>query len=39
VLTLTRSHTHVLSCAAGHVYIEKPWDKDNAHGLEFNVMV
>jgi hypothetical protein len=39
VLTLNRSCTHVLSCAAGHVSVVKPWEKGNAHGLEFDVMV
>jgi hypothetical protein len=39
VLTLNRSRTHVLSCAAGCMTIEKPWENGNAHGLEFDVMV
>jgi hypothetical protein len=39
VLTLNRSRTHALSCAAGHVSVVKPWEKGNAHGLEFDVMV
>jgi hypothetical protein len=39
VLTLNRSHTHALSCAAGCVSVVKPWEKGNAHGLEFDVMV
>jgi hypothetical protein len=39
MLTLNRSHTHVLSCATCYVYVEKPWEKGNAHGLEFDVMV
>jgi hypothetical protein len=39
VLTLNRSHTHALSCATGRVSIEKPREKGNAHGLEFDVMV
>jgi hypothetical protein len=39
MLTLNRSRTHALSCAAGCVYVEKPWEKGNAHGLEFDVMV
>jgi hypothetical protein len=39
VLTLNRSRTHALSCATSHVYVVKPWGKDNAHGLEFDVMV
>jgi hypothetical protein len=39
VLTLNRSRTHVLICAAGHVSIVNPLEKDNAHGLEFDVMV
>jgi hypothetical protein len=39
VLTLNRSRTHALCCAAGRVYVVKPWEKGNAHGLEFDVMV
>jgi hypothetical protein len=39
MMTLTRSHTHALYCAAGRVYVVKPWEKGNAHGLEFDVMV
>jgi hypothetical protein len=39
VLTLNRSHTHALSCAIGRMSIVKPWEKGNAHGLEFDVMV
>jgi hypothetical protein len=39
MLTLNRSHTHMLSCAAGRISIEKPWEKGNEHGLEFDVMV
>jgi hypothetical protein len=39
VLTLNRSHTHALYCASGCVYVVKPWEKENAHGLEFDVMV
>jgi hypothetical protein len=39
VLTLNRSRTHTLSCAEGHVCVEKPWGKGNAHGLEFYVMI
>jgi hypothetical protein len=39
IQTLNRSCTHVLSCAAGRVSIEKPWGKGNAHGLEIDVMV
>jgi hypothetical protein len=38
-MTLTRSRTHVLCCAAGHVYVEKPWEKGNAHWLHLDVMV
>jgi hypothetical protein len=38
-LTLNRSRTHALSCAAGRVFVVKPWEKGNAHGLEFDVMV
>jgi hypothetical protein len=39
VLTLNRSHTHMLNCVVGRVSIVKPWEKGNAHGLEFDVMV
>jgi hypothetical protein len=39
ILTLSRSRTHTLICAAGRVSIVKPWEKDNAHGLEFDVIV
>jgi hypothetical protein len=39
VLTLNRSRTHALSCAVGHMFIVKPWEKGNVHGLEFDVMV
>jgi hypothetical protein len=39
VLTFNKSRTHTLSCAAGHVSVEKPLEKGNAHGLEFDVMV
>jgi hypothetical protein len=39
VLTLNRSRTHSLIFATGHVSIVKPWEKGNAHGLEFDVMV
>jgi hypothetical protein len=39
VLTLNRSRTHTLSCVAGHVSVVKPWEKGNAHGLEFDVIV
>jgi hypothetical protein len=39
VLTLNRLCTHALSCAAGCVSFVKPWEKRNAHGLEFDVMV
>jgi hypothetical protein len=39
VLALNRSCTHMLSCAVGRVYVEKPWEKGKAHGLEFDVMV
>jgi hypothetical protein len=39
VLTLNRSRTHEPSFAAGHVFVVKPWEKGNAHGLEFDVMV
>jgi hypothetical protein len=39
VLTLNRSRTHALSCASSRMYVEKPWEKGNAHGLEFDVMI
>jgi hypothetical protein len=39
VLTLNRSCTHELICAIGRVSVVKPWEKGNAHGLEFDVMV
>jgi hypothetical protein len=39
VMTLNRSRTHALSCAAGRVSVVNPWEKGNAHGLEFDVMV
>jgi hypothetical protein len=35
VLTLNRLCTHALSCAVGRVSVIKPWEKGNAHGLEF----
>ena len=35
ILNLNRSCTHALSCAASRVSVVKPWEKDNAHGLEF----
>jgi hypothetical protein len=38
-LTLNRSRTHALICVASRVSIVKPWEKGNAHGLEFDVMV
>jgi hypothetical protein len=39
ILKLNRSCTHALICAAGRVSVVKPWEKGNAHGLEFDVMV
>jgi hypothetical protein len=39
ILTLNRLRTHALNCAVGRVSIVKPWEKGNAHGLEFDVMV
>jgi hypothetical protein len=39
VLTLDRSRIHALICEADRVSIVKPWEKGNAHGLEFDVMV
>jgi hypothetical protein len=39
VLTLNRSCTHALICVACCVSVVKPWEKGNAHGLEFDVMV
>jgi hypothetical protein len=38
-LTLNRSRTYALCCAAGRVYVEKPWEKGNAHGLQLDVMI
>jgi hypothetical protein len=38
-LALNRSRTYALCCATGCVYVEKPWEKDNAHGLELDVMI
>jgi hypothetical protein len=38
-LTLNRSHTYALCCATGHVYVEKLWEKCNAHGLHLDVMI
>jgi hypothetical protein len=39
VMTLNRSRTHAIYYEEGHVYVVKPWEKGNAHGLEFDVMV
>jgi hypothetical protein len=39
VLNLNRLRTHTLCCAAGCIYVVKPWEKGNVHGLEFDVMV
>jgi hypothetical protein len=39
MLTLNRSRIHALSCTTGRVSVEKSWEKGNAHGLEFDVMV
>jgi hypothetical protein len=38
-LTLNRSCTYTLCCAAGHVYVVKPWEKGNAHELQLDVMI
>jgi hypothetical protein len=38
-LNLNRSCTYALCCAAGHVYVENPWEKGNAHGLQLDVMI
>jgi hypothetical protein len=38
-LTLYRSRTYASCCAAGRVYVVKPWEKGNAQGLQFDVMV
>jgi hypothetical protein len=38
-LTLNRSCTYANYCAAGHVYVVKPLEKGNAHGLQLNVML
>jgi hypothetical protein len=39
VLTLNSLCTLAPCCVAGHIYVVKPWEKGNAHGLEFDVMV
>jgi hypothetical protein len=39
MLTLNRLRTHALCCASCRVYVVKPWEKGNAHGLEFDLMV
>jgi hypothetical protein len=39
VMTLNRLCTHMLNCAVGHMFVVKPWGKDNEYGLEFDVMV
>jgi hypothetical protein len=38
-LTLNRSHTYMSCCAAGRVYVVKPWEKGYAQGLQLIVMV
>jgi hypothetical protein len=38
-LTLNRSCTYARCCATGRVYVVKPWEKGNAHGLQLDVMV
>jgi hypothetical protein len=38
-LTLHRSHTHVLYCAAGRAYVVKPKENGYAQGLHIDVMV
>jgi hypothetical protein len=35
ILSLNRSCTHALNCAVGRMSVVKPWEKGNAHGLEF----
>jgi hypothetical protein len=39
MLILNRSRTPALSYAAGRMSVENHWEKGNAHGLEFDVMV
>jgi hypothetical protein len=39
ILTLNRSCTHAHSFVQQAVSVVKPWEKGNAHGLEFDVMV
>ena len=38
-LTLYRSHTHVLCCVAGRVYVIKPWEKGNRHEIHLDEMI
>jgi hypothetical protein len=38
-LTLNRSHTYALYCAACRVYVENPCEKGNAHGLHIDAMI
>jgi hypothetical protein len=38
-LTLNRSRTYALCCAAVHIYVVKPWEKGNAHELQLDVMI
>jgi hypothetical protein len=38
-LTLNRLRTYMSCCAADCVYVVKPWEKGNAHGLQLDVMV
>jgi hypothetical protein len=32
-MTLYRSRTYASCCAAGRIYVVKPWEKGNAHGV------
>jgi hypothetical protein len=38
-MTLNRSHTYASNCAIDHIYVVKPWEKVNAHGLQLDMLV
>jgi hypothetical protein len=38
-LILNRSCTYMIGCAVGRLYVVKPWEKGNVHGLQLDVMV
>jgi hypothetical protein len=38
-MTLNSSRTYALCCVAGRIYVENPWEKSNAHGLQLDVMI